>query len=258
MAKNPPEKKQKCESGAPKWMTTFSDLMSLLLCFFVLLLSFSEMDVARFKEVAGSLKMAFGVQRKEIVFQLPKGLDIITTEFPPQFTVEELLERIKAAVKLELIKGEIQIETLKDKIILRFKDDLLFAKGSAELNPRAKALLLKLGEVLSLFDGDIVVAGHTDDLPIRSKKFRSNWDLSAARAVSVVDFLLAHKFVLPRHIMAVGYGPSRPLYPNDSEKHRAANRRVEIILLQKKVPLLGYSEAFSGKKEQEPLPEEAK
>ncbi len=249
------EKKEKCEGGAPKWMTTFSDLMSLLLCFFVLLLSFSEMDVARFKEVAGSLRDAFGVQREEVVFQIPKGLDVVSTEFPARFTVDELLERVKAAVKLELIKGEIQIESLKDRVILRFKDELMFPKGSAELTPRAKAVLLKLGEVLALFDGEIIVAGHTDNLPIHSPKFRSNWDLSAARAVSVVDFLLAHKFVLPRQIAAVGYGPSRPLYPNDTEEHRAANRRVEIILLQKNAPLLGYSEAFSGKRNQEPLPE---
>ncbi len=237
-------------------MTTFSDLMSLLLCFFVLLLSFSEMDVARFKEVAGSLRDAFGVQREEVVFQIPKGIDVVSTEFPARFTVDELLERVKAAVKLELIKGEIQIESLKDRVILRFKDELMFPKGSAELTPRAKAVLLKLGEVLALFDGEIIVAGHTDNLPIHSQKFRSNWDLSAARAVSVVDFLLAHKFVLPRQIAAVGYGPSRPLYPNDTEEHRAANRRVEIILLQKNAPLLGYSEAFSGKRNQEPLPEE--
>ncbi len=252
------EKKEKCEAGAPKWMTTFSDLMSLLLCFFVLLLSFSEMDVARFKEVAGSLRDAFGVQREEVVFQLPKGISVVSTEFPPKFTVDELLERIRAAVKLELIKGEIQIESLKDRVILRFKDDLMFPKGSATLTPQAKAILLKLGEVLALFDGEVVVAGHTDDLPIHNQRFRSNWDLSAARAVSVVEFLLKHKFVLPRQVVAVGYGPSRPLYPNDTPEHRAANRRVEIILLQKKVPLLGYSETFSGKKQQEPLPEEAK
>lgn len=258
MAKDCPEKKQKCEAGAPKWMTTFSDLMSLLMCFFVLLLSFSEMDVARFKEVAGSLRDAFGVQRKEVVFDLPKGISVVATEFPAKFTVEELLERIKAAVKLEMIKGEIQIESLKDRVVLRFKDEVLFPKGSAELTPRAKQVLYKVGEVLELFDGEIVVAGHTDDTPIRNSRYRSNWELSAARAVSVVEFFLKHKFVLPRQLAAVGYGPSRPLYPNDTEEHRAANRRVEIILLQRKTPLLEYKEAFSGAKEQEPLPEEAR
>ncbi len=259
MAKNPPQKREKQEGGAPKWMTTFSDLMSLLLCFFVLLLSFSEMDVARFKEVAGSLRDAFGVQREEVVFQIPKGIDVVSPEFPPRFTIEDILERVRSAVKLELIKGEIQIESFKDRVILRFKDELMFPKGSVELTPKAKAILLKLGDVLALFDGEIIVAGHTDNLPVApSSKYRSNWELSAARAVSVVDFLLAHKFVLPRQIAAVGYGPSRPLYPNNSPQHRAANRRVEIILFQKRTPLLGYSEAFSGKREQEPLPQEVK
>jgi len=256
MGKACEEKKQKCEAGAPKWMTTFSDLMSLLMCFFVLLLSFSEMDVARFKEVAGSLRDAFGVQREEVVFQLPKGIDVVSTEFPAKFTVDELLERVKAAVKLELIKGEIQIESLRDRIILRFKDELLFPKGSAELTPRAKQVLLKLGEVLELFDGEILVAGHTDNSPVKGTRYRSNWELSSARAVAVVEFLLKHKFVLPRQIAAIGYGPSRPLYPNDTEAHRAANRRVEIILLQKKAPILNFNEAFTGSQEQEPLPRE--
>ncbi|WP_022852433.1 flagellar motor protein MotB [Thermodesulfatator atlanticus] len=258
MAKTEPQRKKNEGGGAPKWMTTFADLMSLLMCFFVLLLSFSEMDPAKFKEVAGSLRDAFGVQREEIVFQLPKGISVVTTEFPPKFTVDDLLERIRATVKLEMIKGEIQIESLKDRVVLRFKDEVMFPKGSAELTPRAKQILLKVGEILELFDGEIIVAGHTDDTPIVRGKYRSNWELSAARAVSVVEFLLKHKFVLPRQVAAVGYGPSRPLYPNDTEKHRAANRRVEIILLQQKNPLLKYQEAFSGAKEQEPLPEEAK
>ncbi len=235
-------------------MTTFSDLMSLLMCFFVLLLSFSEMDVAKFKEVAGSLRNAFGVQREEVVFDIPKGLDIVSREFQVQFTVEELLERIKAAVKLELIKGEIQIESLEDRIVLRLKDRLVFAPGSATLTPAAKRILDSLGDIFRLFDGEIVVAGHTDDTPIRGGPFKSNWELSAARAVSVVEYLLKKNYVLPEQISAVGYGPSRPLYPNDTPEHRAANRRVEIILLQKKAPLLKYKEAFTGKPEQEILP----
>ncbi|QJA06929.1 OmpA family protein [Thermosulfurimonas marina] len=252
MAKEEPEK-CKCEGGAPQWMTTFSDLMSLLMCFFVLLLSFSEMDVAKFKEVAGSLREAFGVQREEVVFQTPKGLDIVSREFEARFTVEELLERLKAAVKLELIKGQIQIESLEDRVVLRLNNRLVFPPGSAELTPQAKHVLDALGQVFKLFDGEIVVAGHTDDTPPRGR-FRSNWELSAARAVAVVEYLLKKGYVYPEQISAVGYGPSRPLYPNDTPEHRQANRRVEIILLQKKSPVLKYQETFSGKTEQEILP----
>ena len=247
-------RKSKCEEGAPKWMTTFSDLMCLLMCFFVLLLSFSEMDVVKFKEVVDSLREAFGVQREEVVFDIPKGLDIVSREFQARFTVEELLERLKSAVKLELIKGEIQIESLEDRVVLRMKDRLLFPPGRAELTPQAKQILDSLGEVFKLFDGEIIVAGHTDDIPLKKGPYRSNWELSAARAVSVVQYLLKKNYALPEQISAVGYGPSRPLYPNDSPEHRAANRRVEIVLLQKKIPLLKYRETFSGKQEQEPIP----
>ena len=254
MARKEEARKSKEETGAPKWMVTFADLMSILMCFFVLLLSFSELDPAKFKEVAGSIRDAFGVQREEIVFDIPKGLDIISREFQPRFTVEELLERLKAAVKLELIKGELQIESLEDRVVLRMKDSLVFAPGSARLTPQAKQILDSLGEVFKLFDGEIVVAGHTDNVPIKRGAYRSNWELSAARAVSVVEYLLGKNYVLPEEVSAVGYGPSRPLYPNDTPEHRAANRRVEIILLQKKNPLLRYREAFSGKPEQAPIP----
>ncbi|WP_297055296.1 OmpA family protein [Thermosulfurimonas sp.] len=252
------EEKNQCESGAPKWMTTFSDLMSLLLCFFVLLLSFSEMDVAKFKEVAGSLRNAFGVQREEVVFEIPKGLDIVSREFETRFTVEELLERLKSAVKLELIKGQIQIESLEDRVVLRLNNQLIFPPGSATLTPQAKRILDSLGDVFKLFDGEIIVAGHTDNTPPRGGRYRSNWELSAARAVAVVEYLLKKGYVLPEQVAAVGYGPSRPLYPNDTPQHRAANRRVEIILLQKKNPLLKYRETFSGKIGQEIIPREVK
>ncbi len=253
--KGQPEEKKKCPSGAPMWMTTFSDLMSLLLCFFVLLLSFSEMDVARFKEVAGSLKDAFGVQRQEIIYDIPKGLDIVSKEFTPQFTVDELLERVKSAIKLELIKGEIEIEALEDRVVLRLKDEILFDPGSAQLRPAARPILIKLAQALAGFDGEVLVAGHTDSIPPRpGSRWRSNWELSAVRATMVLEFLLSQKTIAPYQTAAIGYGDSRPLYPNDTPQHRAANRRVEIILIQKGHSGLESREVFSGGLDQGPLP----
>ena len=206
--------------------------MSLLLCFFVLLLSFSTMDPAMFKEVSGSLRNAFGVQKSEITYEIPKGIDIVSREFNPIFSVDVVLEKIKSAIKLELIKGEIEIEALKDRVILRFKDELTFPPGSAELMPSAKPVLDKIRTIIEQVPGEVLVAGHTDDIPIRSERFPSNWHLSAARAATVVKYLLKNGTIAMSRLAAVGYGPSRPRYPNDTPEHRKKNRRVEIIFMQ--------------------------
>ncbi len=225
-------KKCECPPGAPKWMVTFGDLMSLLLCFFVLLLSFSTMDPAMFKEVSGSLRNAFGVQKSEIVYEIPKGIDIVSREFNPIFSVDIVLEKIKSAIKLELIKGEIEIEALKDRVILRFNDELTFPPGSAQLMPSARPILDKIRKVIEEVPGEVMVAGHTDDVPIKNGKFPTNWHLSAARAATVVTYLLKKGTIASGRMAAVGYGPSRPRYPNDTPEHRKKNRRVEIIFMQ--------------------------
>ncbi len=225
-------KKCECPAGAPKWMVTFGDLMSLLLCFFVLLLSFSSMDPAMFKEVSGSLKQAFGVQREDIVYDMPMGVDIVSRDFNPIFDVDVILEKIKSTIKLELIKGDIEIEALSDRIILRMNDELTFDPGSARLKPEAKPLLAKLRTVIEKVPGEILVAGHTDNTPIKNGLYSSNWSLSAARAAAVVEFLLKQGTIAPSRIAAVGYGSSRPRVPNDTPEHRRENRRVELIFMQ--------------------------
>ncbi len=213
-------------------MVTFGDLMSLLLCFFVLLLSFSTMDPAMFKEVSGSLRQAFGVQREDIVYDIPRGVDIVAREFNPIFDVDVILEKIKSAIKLELIKGEIEIEAMSDRVVLRLGDEVTFDPGKAVLKPRAKPILAKIRKVIEEVPGEVMVAGHTDDVPIKNSIFTSNWSLSAARAAAVVEFLLEPRTIASERMAAVGYADSRPRFPNDTAEHRAKNRRVEIVFLQ--------------------------
>ncbi len=228
-------KKCECPKGAPMWMVTFGDLMSLLLCFFVLLLSFSTTDPAMYKEVAGSLEKAFGVQREDLTLEIPKGIDIVSRDFTPPFSVDVILEKIKSAIKLELIKGEIDVEALSDKVILRLKDEITFPPGSDQLLERSKPILDKIRGIIETVPGEISVQGHTDDLPVRGT-FESNWHLSAARAATVVTYLLRLHTIDPQRMAAVGFGDSRPLVLNDSPEHRAKNRRVEIVFMQPNNP----------------------
>lgn len=283
------DEEHKCDcppEGLPPWMGTFADLMSLLMCFFVLLLSFSEMDAMKFKRLAGSMAQAFGVQNKLNVTDVPKGTSIIAQEFSPaipeptpineiwqktedltqssldfecdqEFDVEqgeqdkeagakvrvkEKLEQLIAqteqdAVEIaqalhdQITKGEIEVETKGRKIIIRIREKGSFKTASAELNDDYYDVIDEIREVLREKPGKVFVEGHTDNIPIKTARFRSNWELSSSRAVSVAHELMKDD-INERRFAISGYSDTVPLVANNSRDNRARNRRVEIVIQQ--------------------------
>ena len=391
MAKDCP----KCEEGLPPWLATFADLMSLLMCFFVLLLSFAEVDAQRFKKMAESMKDAFGVQREVPVMDVVMGTSVIKQEFSPstipepspidevrqqttdvekeqldvpdakkgdlqekmeqlyeeieemegvikeqreqlvqvnpeqlaelekalaelkeelekakqslQAKIDELLEKIEAMEKVmeeqrealeqmadpekvaeleeamqelkqelekvaeeqqsgmdaseqerleleqkrklqaeikqqtdelkgilkdEIADGLVTVEAVEDKIIIRIQEKGSFPSGSADFNPGFLDVIDRISDAVVRSPGRVVVAGHTDDIPIYTSRFRSNWELSSARAVTVVHALLMNPGVSEDRVLVEGHADSKPLVPNDSPENRAKNRRVELILVR--------------------------
>lgn len=226
----------KIDPGAPKWVVTFGDLMSLLLCFFVLLLSFSEMDRQKYKQVAGSLEKAFGVQRQTKVMDVPKGMKMIARDFDQEVIAtrikEELGQEIKELVESFMpdIEDQISIEEGENEVIIRLMGESTFDSGKAQIRPQLKPLLKKTGKLLNAADGDIIVSGHTDNVPIHTGLYPSNLRLSIARAAAVAEFLLANSNIDPKRISTMGFGEYRPLVSNNTTKGRQQNRRVEIIL----------------------------
>jgi len=224
------------EQGAPKWVVTFGDLMSLLLCFFVLLLSFSEMDRQKYKQVAGSLEKAFGVQRQSKVMDVPKGVKMIAKDFDQEVIAtrikEELGREVKELVETHMpdIEDQISIEEGENEVVIRLMGESTFDSGKAEIRTEVKPLLKKAGQLLNAANGDIIVAGHTDNVPIHTDQFPSNLRLSIARAAAVAEFLLTHSAIDPRRLSTMGFGEYRPITSNATEKGRRQNRRVEIIL----------------------------
>jgi chemotaxis protein MotB len=255
----PPEKKA-AAAGSPAWMTTFADLMSLLMCFFVLLLSFSEMDLQKYKQVAGSMAQAFGVQREIKGRESPMGTSFVAREFAPgkpepspikvlqqksshllphldagqdeQKRLKKILQSVKAGLAEEIRKGSVSIETEGNRVIIRIQEKSSFASGSAEVLGQFMPTLAKIARVLTDVPGEIVVAGHTDNIPISSGRFRSNWELSASRAVTVLQAILANADIPAERLRVEGHGDIHPLAPNDTPDGRALNRRVEISLIQ--------------------------
>lgn len=344
MSDEAPAKKEEDE-GSPAWVMTFADLMSLLMCFFVLLLSFSNMDLQKFKQIAGSMKNAFGVQREIKVTDAPKGTSIIAREFTPgrptptlikeirqstiddsrqtvEFTdamtedekkesidpsedhsgsgseamqrqkkqpivesdIEEtekintaentekgdaeidakrLAELEKAAeesditeqekqkkekelnektisdaykllktLEPEIEQGLVAIKTQGNRILLRINEQGSFPSGSSVVKGSFIPVLNKLRKSLKEIDGRIIVAGHTDNIPIKTSRFRSNWELSSSRAVTVVHELLALETLPADRFVIEGHGDAHPMVRNDTAKNRALNRRVELIIVQ--------------------------
>ncbi|MBK1719763.1 flagellar motor protein MotB [Thiocystis violacea] len=240
---------------------TFADLMSLMMCFFVLLLSFSEMDVLKFKQIAGSMKVAFGVQRDiKTAMDLPMGTSIIAQEFSPaqpqptlineirQETASETdpflmvkdpaiedakdkAEELKEALSEEISEGLLEISTIDDQVIIRIREKGSFQSASAQINAAFRAVLTKIADALNQVQGKILIAGHTDDIPIQTREFASNWVLSAARAAAVAHTMAEIGGIEPERIEIRAYAENRPLEPNTTTEGRATNRRVEIIVL---------------------------
>jgi chemotaxis protein MotB len=233
------------EEGAPAWVVTFGDLMSLLLCFFVLMLSFSEMDKAKYKEVSGSLAKAFGVQRKIKAFEAPKGIKMISRDFDQEliparpreeFIAMQQREKIGIALKKEVetrfrdLQNLIQVEVGEKEVTIRLMGETTFDSGKADIKAQMVPLLLKIGSVLAEGKGEVIIAGHTDNVPVYGGPYGSNLKLSIARAATVAEFLLAKSAIPASRVSTMGYGKYRPIASNDTNEGRKRNRRVEIIL----------------------------
>lgn len=260
-------------AGAPMWLATFADLMSLLMCFFVLLLSFATMDAIKFKKMADSMENAFGVQKEVPVYDIPMGTSIIAQHFSPAPTeptpldevkqttlqrspilaeieendiedvkkklredklkeIEEQADKIREALKTEIREGLVSVDTVNMKIIIRIDERGSFPSGSAVLKAGFEPVMKKIAASVNAAPGRVHVAGHSDDVPIATQMYRSNWELSASRAVTVSHFLFREPGTDKNRFVIEGYADTKPLVPNASPENRAKNRRVEIVLIQ--------------------------
>jgi len=235
VSENDPGITEEIEEGAPSWVVTFGDLMSLLLCFFVLLLSFSEMDRNKYRIVSGSMKNAFGIQRKKPIFESPRGQKMIAKEFDQSIVlvkVQDVINPIQQELEDEFqeFKTSVEIEVDENEITIRMMGEATFDTGQAKLRREFLPLLLKIGEVLAKTRGEIIIAGHTDNVPLIGGQFRSNLGLSMARAGTVAEYLLKSTSIDPKKLSTMGFGEYRPLASNDTAEGRRKNRRVEIIV----------------------------
>jgi len=222
-------KKNSKDSGdqGGKWLATFNDMVTLLLTFFVLILSMSKLDVAKVNEAVYAINDALGM--------LNLGETVDTRVFEP-FIIPMGNRRLRfEEEKRELAEhinkiGNMDAKVIEEGAAITLKEKLFFKTGMAEIEGKNYSSLKDLCSILQKTDCQIRVEGHTDDVPIENKRFPSNWELSVARAVNVVKYFISEGNISPERLSAAGYGDSRPILPNVSDRNRELNRRVEIIL----------------------------
>jgi len=184
------------------WLISYSDFMTILLIFFLCMYGYTHM--ARMSLLKS--------QQKHISYD----------------DFSKLVNKLKGSLgqNLEVINGV-------DKVVVQLREKILFQSGRANLTTDAVGTLAELANSIKLVDGDIIVQGHTDTVPVVGGPFKSNWELSAARAFSVIE-ALTQSGVMPERLSAWGFGENRPMAPNDKEENRIQNRRIEVVILKKK------------------------
>ncbi len=226
-------------------MVTYGDLMSLLLTFFVLLVSFSSIQMAKFQKAIGSLKGALGVlPREESVMKQWEPIMPQLSDYQKR-RVYRVISQLRNIIKNNGLEKNISLESTGNGILIRIDSPILFDLGKANLKPEAYPILDKILEMTQQWPNKIRIEGHTDDLPIHTSTYPSNWELSTARALSVLRYFLHKGHVEPQRLAAVGYGQYHPLVPNTSPKNRAKNRRVEIYIEYEKAPDI-FKEELTG------------
>ena len=247
-------KDDECPEGLPAWLATFGDLMSLLLTFFVLLLSFSSMEVIKFNKAMGSLRASLGVfdSKPELSQPIRTTMPMVRGSVAQSQNIRKSAEELEKSLTDEGFDGDISLEGTASGLVIRIQTPVLYNVGGAILSKDIKPVLDKVVMLLKLLPNEIVVQGHTDNQPIgRGSRYPSNWELSYQRAVSVVRYLIApddnsrlaleevqsipgrveNIGVYPNRVSAEGYGEYRPLVANTTDANQRRNRRVEIHIV---------------------------
>lgn len=237
----PQEEDEGGGGGSPEWMATFADLVTLLMCFFVLLFAMSTTQQETFKELVESLRSALGVQtvpetgtREGLVMHAVPSQEQSDTQQVDELggmiqkEMDEVVSEVKELILFNKLGGLVNVSESEDGVVITLSDMLMFSAGESDVSEQGLEVLRKVAGILSQLAYHVKVKGHTDNSPINSARFPSNWELSSSRAGSVVRRLVSYG-VDPGLISAEGYAQYRPVATNDTAQGRASNRRVEIV-----------------------------
>lgn len=252
MKRNKPKPEAPEENGAPAWMTTYADMITLVLTFFVLLFSFSSIDALKWKEIVSSLSGTpfVTIQALDPGGTIPAAIEVeddavaatpVPTKSPEEEAknievkekFNELYEKIKNHIEENNLQYILNVANEEDVILIRMTDSALFDDGKDNIKPESEILLFEICQILQEYEGlirRIQVEGHTDNNPIRSAKFRSNWHLASSRADNIVLYFIQVMNIQPRKLEGISKGEYHPIASNETADGRAKNRRVDFII----------------------------
>lgn len=221
--------------GSPAWMTTYGDMMTLILVFFVFLYSFSILDVEKFQGFISALQAKLGV--------LEGGMTIIDNaniskgSFGQNFSSDtanfrKVMGHVSQYIDEQGFTENVSMEVNERGLIITLTGQILYDLGKAEIKPEGKVVLDKIAESIQDLPNNVVVEGHTDNWPINNKDFPSNWELSTTRATNVIKYFIEIHQIPPARLSAAGYSEYRPVYGNNTAENRSKNRRVEVVILR--------------------------
>lgn len=209
-----------------RWLLTYADMITLLVALFIMLYSMSAVNQEKFGALARSMRREFQVLPEQ------NGGKVLGTRNVVD-PLEQQASRLQQFLQKEGMQNQVRIRHEERGLVISLlSDGTLFDLGSAELKPSAKQVLDRVAEVLRAVPNPVLIEGHTDNLPIRTAQYPSNWELSAARAARVLRYLVQKGGIPAERLIAVGYADTRPLVPNSSPANRAQNRRVDIAVLK--------------------------
>lgn len=232
------KKSAKEEMRTDAWIATFADTMTLLLTFFVLLYSFSTVDAAKFEQIASSLQSVLTGETGKSILDLniksgevPLVGEPVPTTMPSNNT-EDIYEKVQTFIKVKKLEDIVEIKSDSRGVVIQLREKILFQSGKAEIIPEIKPVLNTINTLVSSFPNDIVIEGHTDNVPIKNYEYKNNWQLSSARALNVLEYFIGIKSQIhPERFTSVACGEYQPIVPNNNDVNRALNRRVSIIIV---------------------------
>lgn len=225
------------DSPGGRWEIVYSGFVLILLCFFIMLSSFSTMEEAKVMQFVKSFVTAVSMMPRGAKFE--KGLAVVSDSADMVDTKSELAKIFHTLEELAYefnLEKQINLVLTREGLVMRMSEHTVFGLGSADIAAEALPLLQKVGAIISKTAYLIRIEGHTDNLPIHTERYPSNWELSTARAVNVLRYFIKNHNVDPRRLAAEGFSEFHPVVANDTAENREKNRRVEIIFIKKEQP----------------------
>jgi len=225
-------KKKKGDDINPNaWLDTYADTITLLLTFFILLYSMSSVDTKKLNQLSDALQKSLKGDVK--VEELSDINEVaIDGEKSAEQTQEDLVKKLNETIEANSFTDVIKVREEDRGVVLQLDETILFDPGKADLKKKSQSVLNMVTKIVKDLPNDVLIEGNTDDVPMFNKEFQSNWELSTARAVSVVKYFVSEKKLDPTRFAVKGYGEYKPLVENNSTKNRTINRRVDILIVK--------------------------